>query len=170
MLLRNFLGFYTMAIRIIKNFLKKKDFKHLENTMYGFFFPWFINAVVKPGDGFHQLCHIFFNDHKVNSPFFKNLKPILDILKPRELLRIKANLLFKTPKIVEHGYHVDMTKPHHTAILYLNSNNGYTRFKDGKKITSEKNKLIKFDGSLRHTGSSCTDHSHRTVINCNYIP
>ena len=159
-----------MAIRTIKNFLKKKDFKHLENTMHGVFFPWFLNAVVTTRPDFYQLCHIFFIDHKVNSPFFKNLKPILDILKPRELLRIKANLLFKTPKIVEHGYHVDTNEPHHTAILYLNSNNGYTRFKDGKKITSEKNKLIKFDGSLPHTGSSCTDHSYRTVINFNYIP
>ena len=159
-----------MAIRTIKNFLKKKDFKQLENTMHGVFFPWFLNAVVTTRPDFYQLCHIFFIDHKVNSQFFKDLKPILDILKPRELLRIKANLLFKTPKIVEHGYHVDTNEPHHTAILYLNSNNGYTRFKDGKKITSEKNKLIKFDGSLQHTGSSCTDHSHRTVINCNYIP
>ena len=159
-----------MAIRTIKNFLKKKDFKHLENTMHGVCFPWFLNGVVRPGDGFYQLCHIFFIDHKINSPFFKDLKPILDILKPRELLRIKANLLFKTPKIFEHGYHLDANEPHHTAILYLNSNNGYTRFKDGKKITSEKNKLIKFDGSLPHTGSSCTDYSYRTVINCNYIP
>jgi hypothetical protein len=169
-----------MAIRTIKNFLKKEDFKHIDDTLHGIFFPWFLNPVVttqrtflghiptKPSD-FYQLCHLFFIDHKVNSEFFKDLKPILDILKPRELLRIKANLVFKTPKIVEHGYHVDTDEPHHTAILYLNSNNGYTRFRDGKKITSEKNKLIKFDGSLRHTGSSCTDHSHRTVINFNYI-
>ena len=83
---------------------------------------------------------------------------------------IKANLLFKTPTIIEHGYHVDYrTRPHQTAILYLNSNNGYTRFRGGKKITSEKNKLVKFDGSLWHTGSSCTDQQHRIVINFNYI-
>ena len=129
-----------MAIRIIKNFLKKKDLKHLENTMHGFFFPWFINAVVKPGDGFHQLCHIFFIDHKVNSPFFKNLKPILDILKPRELLRIKANLLFKTPKIVEHGYHVDMKEPHR-QLFYINSNNGYT-LKMVKKLKVKRTNLL----------------------------
>jgi hypothetical protein len=159
-----------MAIRTIKNFLKKKDFKHLENTMHGVSFPWFLNAVLPTRPHFYQLCHIFFIDHKVNSQFFKDLKPILDILKPRELLRIKANLLFKTPKIVEHGYHRDQkTLAHETAILYLNSNNGYTQFRDGQKITSEKNKLVKFDGSLRHTGSSCTDHSYRTVINFNYI-
>ena len=159
-----------MAIRIIKNFLKKKDFKELENIMHGVFFPWYLNSVVNPKDGFYQLVHIFFIDHKINSQFFKDLKPVLDILKPRELLRIKANLLFKTPKIVEHGYHRDQ-KPlaHKTAILYLNSNNGYTQFKDGQKITSEKNKLVKFDGSLWHTGSSCTDHPYRTVINFNYI-
>ena len=159
-----------MAIRTIKNFLKKKDFKHIENTLHGIFFPWFLGTALTTQSDFYQLCHIFFIDHKVNSPFFKDLKPILDILKPRELLRIKANLLFSTPEIVEHGYHLDYkTRPHQTAILYLNSNNGYTRFRGGKKITSEKNKLVKFDGSLWHTGSSCTDQQHRIVINFNYI-
>jgi hypothetical protein len=159
-----------MAIRTIKNFLKKKDFKHIENTLHGHWFPWYISTVLTTRPDLHQLSHAFFLDHKINSQFFKDLKPILDILKPRQLLRIKANLLFKTSKIIEHGYHVDTDKAHHTAILYLNSNNGYTLLKDGKKITSEKNKLIKFDGSLPHTGSSCTDHSYRTVINFNYIP
>ena len=159
-----------MLFTTIKNFLKKEDFKHIENTLHGICFPWFLNTVLTRSPDLHQLCHIFFIHRTVNSDFFKDLKPILDILKPRQLLRIKANLLFKTSKIVEHGYHVDANEPHHTAILYLNSNNGYTLFKDGKKITSEKNKLIKFDGSLRHTGSSCTDHSHRIVINFNYIP
>jgi len=159
-----------MAIHIIKNLLKKKDFKHLENILHRENFPWYLNTVVRPKDKFYQLCHLFFIYHKVNSQFFKDLKPILDILKPRELLRIKANLLFKTPTIIEHGYHVDYrTRPHQTAILYLNSNNGYTRFRGGKKITSEKNKLVKFDGSLWHTGSSCTDQQHRIVINFNYI-
>ena len=159
-----------MLFTTIKNFLKKDDFKHIENTLHGAYFPWFLNTVLTTSPDLHQLCHVFFTHRTVNSDFFKDLKPVLDILKPRQLLRIKANLLFKTSKIVEHGYHVDMEKAHHTAILYLNSNNGYTLFKNGKKITSEKNKLIKFDGSLPHTGSSCTDHSYRTVINFNYIP
>jgi|TARA_R100001086_G_scaffold206411_1_gene122223 hypothetical protein len=158
-----------MTICVVKNFLKKEDFTHLENVMHGEFFPWYLNSVARPKDGFHQLVHIFYND-TVNSPFFTELKPILDILKPHKLIRIKANILFQTPTLVEHGYHVDMDEQHHTAILYLNSNNGYTQFREGKKITSEKNKLIKFNGSLWHTGSSCTDQHHRTVINFNYIP
>ena len=158
-----------MAIHIIKNLLKKKDFKHLENIIHGKNFPWYLNPVVRPKDKLYQFTHVFYY-HKINSQFFKDLKPVLDILKPRELLRIKANLLFSTPEIVEHGYHLDYkTRPHQTAILYLNSNNGYTRFRGGKKITSEKNKLVKFDGSLWHTGSSCTNQQHRTVINFNYI-
>ena len=54
--------------------------------------------------------------------------------------------------------------------LYLNSNNGYTRFKEGGKIFSERNKLVKFKGNKYHTGSTCTDKEYRSIINFNYIP
>ena len=37
-----------------------------------------------------------------------------------------------------------------------------------KKITSEENKLIKFNSQLEHTGTSCTDENRRVVINFNY--
>ena len=57
-----------------------------------------------------------------------------------------------------------------TAIYYVNTNNGYTKFKkNNKKIISEKNKLIIFDNDLEHTGSTCTDDRLRVVINFNYV-
>ena len=56
-----------------------------------------------------------------------------------------------------------------TAILYINTNDGYTRFKKkNKKIKSEENKLIDFNGRLSHTGTSCTDAPYRMVINFVY--
>ena len=58
-----------------------------------------------------------------------------------------------------------------TAIYYLNSNNGSTVFKDsGDKVESVANRLIVFDGSIEHAGTSCTDDSRRVVLNINYIP
>ena len=89
----------------------------------------------------------------------------------KKLIRIKCNLVLKTTKIQEHGFHVDyqMKEKFRTAILYINTNNGYTIFKkNNKKIKSVQNKLIDFDGRLQHTGTSCTDAPYRMVINFVY--
>jgi len=156
---------------VYKNFLKEKDFKHLEDIMFtgGNFFPWYINPIVGPHDKQSQLVHLFYYNDKINSRFFKDLMPVLNLLKPNKLLRIKANLYMKAATIVEHGYHIDFPRAEViTAILYLNSNNGYTRFKEGKKIKSERNKLLKFTGKQSHTSSTCTDKEYRSVINFNY--
>jgi len=57
-----------------------------------------------------------------------------------------------------------------TSIYYFNTNNGYTLFKDGKKIDSVQNRLITFPSSMEHTGTTCTDQPFRLVLNMNYIP
>jgi hypothetical protein len=90
-------------------------------------------------------------------------------LSVKSLLRVKANLLHKTEKTIEHGFHRDFPYENNTAIFYLNTNNGYTKFKNKKIIKSEKNKLVDFNSSLEHTGSTCTDEDYRIVINFNYF-
>ena len=57
-----------------------------------------------------------------------------------------------------------------TAIFYINTNNGYTLFKDGTKVDSVQNTMLIFDGSLDHCGVSCTDQKRRIVLNINYVP
>ena len=85
--------------------------------------------------------------------------------------RMKANLLTKTPSFIENEFHVDdpTKKPFTTAIFYLNSNNGYTKFKDNTKVESKENRLIRFPVAKEHTGSSCTDENIRVVINFLYM-
>ena len=57
-----------------------------------------------------------------------------------------------------------------TAILYLNTNNGYTKFESGEKITSVENKLIIFNAKEKHSGTtnSC-EQPYRVVLNLNYF-
>ena len=82
--------------------------------------------------------------------------------------QVKANLLTQTPKTIEHGMHAD--KPTGTtSIFYVNKCNGYTKFKNGKKIQSVKNQYVEFDSLLNHTGTTCTDQDRRMVINFNYV-
>ena len=56
------------------------------------------------------------------------------------------------------------------AIYYVNSNDGYTEFEDGTRIETIENRLLVFDSSLWHTGSTCTNAKVRCVINFNYFP
>ena len=56
-----------------------------------------------------------------------------------------------------------------TSILYVNTNNGYTKFEDGTIVESVANRLVSFPSNMKHTGTSCTDEKTRVVINFNYF-
>lgn len=158
-------------MKILKNFLKKEDFLEIKKVICGDYFPWYYNdAVNYNGDNMFQFTHAFYKDNNVYSDFFKILFPILNIIKPFSIVRIKANLLTKTEKIIEHGMHVDFNEKNlKTAIFYCNTNNGYTKFENGKIIKSEENKMVIFNCKEKHTGSTCTDKKNRIVINFNYF-
>ena len=84
------------------------------------------------------------------------------------LIRVKLNLLTKTPEIIEHDYHRDNESSNAlTSILYLNTNNGYTRFKD-QNVKSQANTLLTFPSATFHSGTTCTDKDFRLVLNVVY--
>lgn len=162
-------------IKIIDNFVDNEHFKIIEDMFFrDNKFPWFVNGVVD-NKNYKQFTHMFYNAHKPNSYYFDNLTPIFNKLKVKALIKVKANYLWKTDKIIEHGFHTD-TAQHikdyeanwKTAVYYINTNNGYTKFENGKKIKSKTNRLVFFPAFVRHTGSTCTDKDERIVININY--
>jgi len=141
-------------------------------------FAWYLNNILNAKEyevikNYNtQLTHSFYLNDTINSPAFSLLNPILKKIKHFSLLRIKANLILKTDKIYEHGMHTDFKNKGTkitTGIFYVNTNNGYTKFKNGTVINSEQNKYVEFDSNLEHTGTSCTDSTYRIVINFNYI-
>ena len=142
-------------MNIYKKFLPKKIFKELKDGIMSDYFPWYYNDCIlnNKKDKNFQFTFTFLNEKGINCS--------------QELIAIKANLLTKTNKIVEQGFHTDQPKGT-TSIFYINKCNGYTKFKNNKKITSEENKLVEFNSTLEHTGSSCTDKKRRVVINFNY--
>jgi hypothetical protein len=159
-------------MKIINNFIENKKFKVLQENITDLYFPWYLqNGVNYNNDGHYQLTHNFISDEKTVSEFIIILKPILNILEAKKLIRVKLNLLTKTEKIIEHGFHIDTDAGVNcfTGILYLNTNNGYTKFKDNTIINSEENKFIEFNSTTEHTGSSCTDKNYRIVLNLNYF-
>ena len=152
------------------NFLAKKDFKKIKDLLMGSELPWFFNNGVSfSKDGNHQFIHNFYKDAN-SSKYLQVLFPLFKKLKIVALIRIKANNLTVTDKIKEHMEHVDTmdSSKSKNAIFYINTNNGYTYFKN-KKIFSKENRICIFDNSITHGGSTCTDQSRRILINFNYF-
>jgi hypothetical protein len=163
-------------IEIIDNFLDKESFNAINSALLGkdAVFPWYFNLVVATDDDTSldnfQFTHVFYNNLKSNSQYNTILAPLIDKLEIRSLIRIKANLVTKTEKIIEHGFHVDYPYPDSkTSVFYVNTNNGYTKFDDGSIVNSVENRVATFNSTLPHTGSSCTDSRARVVINLNYF-
>ena len=165
---------------IINNFLDQPSFYHLKNTMLSNFVCWNFNQAIdykdEEGDKF-QFTHSFY---KENEGFISNvshygvINPILEIIRPKEVVRIKANLLTRTQKIIPNTFHTDIggnmgVIPYTTAIFYVNSNNGYTEFEDGTIVESVENRWVSFPEDIKHRGTSCTDERVRVVINFNYL-
>jgi len=157
-------------MKIINNVLTKEEFLKTKDTFTSVFFPWFITKGVLVGQDNYQFTHNFYQNFLIRSDQFVLLEPILKILNPSAIIKIKANLQPRTEKIIEHGMHTDVKiKNSKTAVYYVNTNNGYTKFKNGKKINSQENTLVIFNSNIEHTGTTCTDKDYRIVLNLNYF-
>ena len=160
---------------IIDNFLNQEEFNPIADLIVNNF-QWKYDNFVDYADDKDkfQFTHSFYKDFEIVSPFHETLKPIWDRIRPREIYRVKANLLTRTPQIVENRFHTDNPEisgviPYTTSIFYLNTNNGYTEFEDGTKVESVANRFISFPEDTKHRGTSCTDEKIRVVINFNYL-
>jgi len=173
-------------IKIIDNFLNTEDFKKLQNLVSSNSFPWYWSKILsdydfgnstkcnKDTDLNHQFFHVLYINHKISSDFYEHFIPILENLKVRSLLRMKLNLNFKTEKLIKHGFHCDYPyKDSKTAVIYFNTNDGFTEFdtdnKVLKSIKSVENRAVIFDANLKHTGTTCTNSPRRIVLNVNYF-
>lgn len=162
-------------IKILDNFLNEKDFDELKSNIIDTSnFPWYLSKGINADyDGGRQFYHYFYDNNSVTSNFFNILNPILKKLKINSLVRIKANLTPKTSSIVEYKYHTDIKFYNdivcNTSIFYLNSNNGYTLFKNLPNVESIENRFLCFNSNIEHGGTTCTDKDFRIVLNFNYF-
>lgn len=164
-----------MEYKVFDNFLDKDAVKTLQQTMLGGDFPWFYKKtkvfdsdISKPY--LFQFTHTFYQDFAPTSSYFNLLFPLINKMEIKSLVRIKANLTTRTPDRIVYGHHVDYddTKFLKTAVFYLNTNDGLTVFENGTEIESIENRLLVFDSSLKHSGTSSTNENARSVININY--
>ena len=169
-------------IKVIDNFLPKEEYDNLCHTFLGEKMIWNYQNVVdyEQGDNF-MFCHLFWTTNSgLVSPLSDIIKPFYTKLQTQIIIRIKANLTTRTETHLESAFHYDNefagsrlpdgTLTSYTAIYYVNTNNGYTLFKDGNyKVDSVANRLVIFDSSKLHKAVRCTDKEKRVVINFNYF-
>jgi|TARA_R110000824_G_scaffold243400_1_gene432038 uncharacterized protein YwqG len=163
-------------MKVVDNFLEKEDFLKIQQIMLSKDFPWFfqhgVNELDTDKDIYDcQFTHVFFMENSSRSHMLEMLQPLIAQLKISAIIKIKANLLTRTPKIIKHGFHIDHTplKDAKTAVFYLNTNNGYTLFKNDKKVMSVENRAVLFNLNTPHSGTTSSDSKRRVVLNFNYI-
>ena len=170
-----------MNINIIDNFLPDYYFKQLQSRLLGEYMPWFHNEYIIGEDQgknkvYHQFIHVFHSikpEYNGETDCYSLVRDPLNLirskLKVTKLYRIKANL---RPRSFFNrssgGYHTDGYNCSYTSIYYINTNNGYTKFKNGPKVKSVENRMVVFPSHLMHQGYTCSDQLKRVVINFNY--
>jgi hypothetical protein len=161
-------------IKIIDNFLPENEFKNISDMLMNKDFPWYYSDYItrhyenKTNNSFYFI-HMFFNNLIANSQIYTHLFPITDRLSMKSIIRAKANLYPNCGELIEHDMHTDYNFEHQAAIFYINTNNGYTKLKDGTKIESIANRVLIFKGNDLHCSTTCTDQQARININFNYF-
>ena len=161
-----------MDVEVIDDFLPNSQFQNIERNMMGDLIPWYFNPyVVHEGDGACQFTHVFYDVaspwNGKSSPYFDLWIPCIQKLKCHNLNRIKSNLNQKTVFHRKSKYHTDR-RDMFTAVFYINTCNGYTRFKKGPNVKSVANRMVIFDSNLLHSGVTCTNGQVRVVVNFNF--
>ena len=157
-------------IEIIDNFLPEEEFKSIQSLMMGGQFKWFYSkGRTTEDDGKYLMVHMFFQPEVgSNSEHLPIWNTFMNKVEAKKCERIKANLTFKTPTPEPSDYHIDYNDMK-TAIFYINTNNGYTEFESGVRVSSVANRVCIFDSNLKHRGLTHTEGDHqRIVVNFNY--
>tara|TARA_B100000959_G_C14596539_1_gene466316 strand:+ start:87 stop:632 length:546 start_codon:yes stop_codon:yes gene_type:complete len=176
-----------MYVDIKDNFLGEQEFQALQRNMMGHEFPWYYSDSVvydEVKDDRFQFTHLFYWGGLQVSSYLPELDHIVKKINPLTIWRVKANLLPIKSKIVKNDFHVDINDLEYnteklsqwtTSIYYVNTNDGYTEFQDGRiementKVQSVANRLITFPAHIRHTGTFPSDTKTRVIINFNYF-
>jgi len=167
-----------MSIVVEDDYLDDDYFNSLIGEFTKSTTPYYLgDGVSYEKDGYIQFVHTIYGLGEVASNFFELLEPFFTKIKVSKMLFCKINFLQRTEKVIEHGWHIDVndiaedSKEYaKTNILYLNTNNGYTLFKNGIKVPSKANRSVIFPNYFEHSGSTNTcEAPYRLALVTNYF-
>jgi hypothetical protein len=169
---------------IIDNFLGPEENLNLTKNLLSINFPWSIASKtgVMQLHGFNldplnmQNTHIFVSKRKLLSNHYHVIEKLANKINFSDAIRIKANCELAKNIQFKSDFHVDQRNKDKTpmegitnCIYYLNTNNGYTEFKNGEIVESISDRLLVFPNTLYHRGVSQTNCSYRIAINFNVM-
>lgn len=165
-------------IQVYDNYVNPPEFAMLQKEVLSEHFPWTYNDQIireSQKDNNFQFVHLLFTMLGQESEYFKFIVPVIQQLNPIAIHRAKFNCITRTDDIKVSGLHTDINEARmlesepKTAILYINSNNGYTFFEDGTKVNSVANRICIFPYWMKHSSTSCTNQNRRIALNINYV-
>ena len=123
-----------------------------------------------------HLLFRFINRLEVSDFFIQNpdfMETLENCLGVKKWWAARVNCTVIQPKQFIGAYHIDFQEPYYknceTAILYMNTNNGGTKFEEtGEIVQSKRNRLVRFPTHTRHAGVWSTDAKLRFVLNMTY--
>ena len=166
---------------IIDNFLEEQYFQTLRDHITTTEFQWcFSEYVDSPEEGKTpgQFVHVAYHGNIPLSQFYHSVIDILHYyMDVAALYRIKLNLQTRLPESFAYSFHSDLSHDFEevtssqwtTAILYINTNNGYTEFETGEKVESVANRVVMFPSNIKHRSVTQTDEQTRILINFNFM-
>ena len=162
---------------VIDNLLNNDTYKKFINIVEKElpYYPYVGKTSADEVDKF-QFVHTFIDNGKSisnweNMPIEIVKNEMLPIGQEVNILWAKLNCSTITKEHEVAKYHTDLINEGGkwlTAIYYLNDNNGYTEFENGKKVESIGNRVVVFDGWEKHRAVSQTDTTFRFVMNINF--
>jgi len=184
-------------MQVIDDALDQEYFDHLKKSiLHSGRFRWSFQervATLEDDPNSEQFYFIssFYNECQIEHDFYQELFPLFNALEVKAVLRARAIMYMNQGKIIKHKPHIDYDYSHNAALLYMNTNNGYTGminddwvlndkltpeerfseegiFSEGNKVDSVENRILLHDGSIPHHSTTCTDVSHRLLIAVNY--
>jgi hypothetical protein len=163
--------------KVIDDFLDKNFFNYVKETITYFDFPWrrreSTSLPKKHHDGGY-FSYGFFNNFIINSEYHETIIiPILNKLNAKALVAARANFyLHRLFLKKELEYHIDTSFTPYTAILNLTTCDGGTELMvDNKEIfiESKENRIVIFQGQIKHRGIRSSNSDVRYIINLNYF-
>lgn len=161
---------------VLDNVLNSFAIKKLKNTLQSNQTPWYLTDKVNRAqegevlEKCYYFTHMMFGDHQIRSEHFYLVEDVLNILKVKALIRVKANLYPNIGEKIKNSMHVDNNFDNaKAAILYLNTCDAPTTLEDGTEIEAVENRLLIFDGHKEHCSSHPTNVKQRFNINFNYF-
>jgi len=165
----------NIKYKVIDNFLEREEFARLQTFLMSWDFPWYYQAIINGDHDMEDLdCYFTHGLYDVElgvgySNFFNIVKPLLNIIKPKALIRIKCNNYPRTEKVRVHKPHCDYPYTHKGALFYINTCDGGTILENGKKIDSVENRILFFEADKPHSSTSTSNAKSRININFNYF-